>query len=111
MVRHLVKKEVLNNITDFRFMISSVIALGLVILTTIILSEQYLKQVDQYNEFVNLIKNYDEKEFNYFFHCKEYSDIYFEWLNSHSYWLTPEFRKTLKEQHRVVRQRLKECVF
>lgn len=53
MFRHLIKKEVLNNITDFRFMISSIIALCLVVLTTVILSEQYMKQVDQYKEFIS----------------------------------------------------------
>ena len=52
MIRPLLKKEVLNNISNFRFMICSVIALCLVVLMTVILSEQYIKQVDHYNEFV-----------------------------------------------------------
>lgn len=49
----LIKKEVLNKIMDFRFLISSIIGLCLIVLTTFILSEQYVKQVDQYNEFIN----------------------------------------------------------
>jgi len=52
----LVKKEVLNKTLDFRFLISSVIGLCLIVLTTFILSEQYIKQVDQYNEFINADK-------------------------------------------------------
>lgn len=53
MIWQLIKKEVLNKIMDFRFLISSVIGLCLIVLTTSILSEQYVKQVDQYNEFIN----------------------------------------------------------
>jgi len=52
MFTHLVKKEVLAKIQDFRFMISSVIGLCLIVLTTVILSEQHSKQVAQYDEFV-----------------------------------------------------------
>ncbi len=52
MIWHLVKKEVLNKIIDFRFLVSSLIGLCLIVLTTVILSEQYMKQVQQYNEFV-----------------------------------------------------------
>lgn len=52
MIWHLIKKETWTKIVDFRFMITSIIGLCLIILTTLILSEQYLKRVDQYNEFV-----------------------------------------------------------
>ena len=49
----MIKKEVLTKILDFRFLISSMIGLCLIVLTTVILSGQYVKQRDQYDEFVN----------------------------------------------------------
>lgn len=52
MIWHNTKKEILTKILDFRFIISNVIALLLIILSTVILSEQYLKQVEEFNEFV-----------------------------------------------------------
>ncbi|MBN2415085.1 ABC transporter permease subunit [bacterium] len=52
MIRYLVRKEALNNITNFRFIVSGLIALLLIILTTFIIAEKYMKEVDQYNEFI-----------------------------------------------------------
>ena len=52
MIWELTRKEVLNKLLDFRFIITTVIALCLIVLTTVILSEQYLKEVNQYREFL-----------------------------------------------------------
>jgi ABC-type transport system involved in multi-copper enzyme maturation permease subunit len=52
MIWHLIKKEIRTKIVDFRFMITSIIGFCLIIMTTFILSEQYSKHVDQYNEFI-----------------------------------------------------------
>jgi ABC-type transport system involved in multi-copper enzyme maturation permease subunit len=53
MTWHLTKKEIMNHLLDYRFLVSSIIGLCLIVLTTVILSGQYSKQVDQYNEFIN----------------------------------------------------------
>lgn len=44
----IIRKEILNKILDFRFMVSSILALILVIFSAVILSENYRKELDLY---------------------------------------------------------------
>lgn len=58
MMMNLVKKELLNNLLSFRFIVSSVIVVLIMIISTVVLMQDYAKKHDAYIQ--NLKAHYDE---------------------------------------------------
>jgi ABC-type transport system involved in multi-copper enzyme maturation permease subunit len=58
MLRTIIKKELLNNIFSFRFLVAFVLLTIIVTVTVLILTDDYLRRVDEYSLRQNDIENY-----------------------------------------------------
>ena len=62
MLRTIIKKEILNNIFSFRFLVAFLLLMIIVTITVVILTDDYLRRIDEYSlrqgEIENYMRNY-----------------------------------------------------